>query len=111
MKINIRKLERAAVPHKGFGGSLNPRRWIQRLQDEGTIEEGYDGEDEAIHALCVALLQKHPEEVILVLDGAVDLADPYILAEYRTDRAAVEPEKQAMISAGEVVRLVGAIAG
>ena len=111
MKINTKKLKRAAMPHKGFG---SPRRWIQRMNEEGSTEEGYRGDDKAIHALCVALLQKYPEDVILVLDGTANPDNPLnadTLAEYRTDRASVEPEKQAFISAGEVVRLVGAIAG
>ena len=101
--ISLTKLKRATEPHKGFS---NPRRWLQVLGDETEQTTGHNGPDEALHRYCAALLQTSPDAVILVLDGACDLSDPDIIAEYRTDRAAVEPEKQVEITVREVAQLM-----
>ena len=105
--MNIQKLEAAAKPAKGF----TQRRWLQAIsEDFPDTFHGFNGDDEAIHRLCVAKLQLNPTLILLVLNGSADKANVTskdILAEYRTDEAAIEPDKQAVISAKDVARLVG----
>jgi hypothetical protein len=102
--INLAKLERATKPHRGFG--THPRRWLQVLGDDTEQTTGHNGDDEALHRYCAALLQTSPDAVILVLDGACDLSNPDIIAEYRTDRAVIGAEHQVMMSVREVAQLV-----
>ena len=105
--MNLQKLEQTAKPAKGF----TQRRWLQTIsEDFPDTFHGFNGTDEAIHRLCVAKLQLNPELILLVLDGYANIANVQakdILAEYRTDEAAIEPEKQSVISAKDVARLVG----
>jgi hypothetical protein len=105
--MNIQKLEAAAKPAKGF----TQRRWLQTIsEDFPDTFHGFNGDDEAIHRLCVAKLQLNPELILLVLDGYASIANVQakdILAEYRTDEAAIGADKQAVISAKDVAMLVG----
>jgi hypothetical protein len=109
--MNIKKLEQTAKPSKGF----TQRRWLQAIsEDFPDTFHGFNGTDEAIHKLCVAKLQLNPELILLVLDGSADKANVQakdVLAEYRTDEAAIGADKQSVISAKDVAKLVGSRLG
>ena len=109
--MNIQKLEAAAKPSKGF----TQRRWLQAIsEDFPDTFHGFNGDDEAIHRLCVAKLQLDPTLILLVLDGYANIANVQakdVLAEYRTDEAAIGADKQSVISAKDVSRLVGSRRG
>jgi hypothetical protein len=88
MKINISKRMKAASPHKGFG---KPRRVLQTIwEGEGAADrfDGFNGSDEKIRDVAIALLQLSTVEIVLVLDGEADISDvksDEIFAEYRRD--------------------------
>lgn len=105
--MNIKKLELAAKPAKGF----TQRRWVQTIAENSPDAfYGFNGDDQAIHRLCIAKLQRDPTLILLVLNGSADknnVLNKDILAEYRTDEAVIGADRQKKISAKDVAILIG----
>jgi hypothetical protein len=94
--------KKAEKPFKGFD---RPRRWLQILLADESVENIplYIQTDEEIHKMaCQTLASDSGIDVVLVLDGAAKLAavrSQDILAEYRRDDVGDGSQKQIQVVA------------